>query len=193
MTDFRSGKSVGARIRGARKRLGMRVNDLADAIGVSSAVIENIEGGRKPDLSISEVLNLSMALGVPPVYLLAPMGSSGQTLDLPNLIDDFAAMTALEFDSWLAGSPNGAYRPLSVTERNDRYELQTLRELEIDRGELRRLMVQIAQERAAMPPSEAAQKLMSATLSRISETEQRIGRLEAVLRSAGWSIETSSD
>jgi len=171
----------------------MRVNDLADAIGASSAVIENIEGGRKPDLSISEVLNLSMALGVPPVYLLAPMGSSRQKLDLPNLIDDFAAMTALEFDSWMAGSPAGAYRPLSVAERNDRYELQTLRELESERGELRRLTVQIAQERAAMPESEDAQKLIGATLGRISEAKQRIGRLEAVLRSAGWSIAASSD
>ena len=193
MTDFRSAKSVGARIRGARKRLGMRVNDLANSIGVSSAVIENIEGGRKPDLSISEVLNLSMALGVPPVYLLAPMGSSGQTLDLPNLIGDFAAMTALEFDSWLAGSPNGAYRPLSVAERNDRYELQTLRELEIDRGELRRLTVQLAQEQEAMPASEAARELMSATLNRISETEQRISRLAAVLQSAGWAVGTSTN
>ena len=193
MTDFRSGKSVGARIRGARKRLGLRVNELADATGVSSAVIENIEGGRKPDLSISEVLNLSMALRVPPIFLLAPLGSSGQALDLPNLTDDFASMTALEFDSWLAGSPNGAYRPLSVTERSDRYELQTLRELEIDRNELRRLMVQIAQERAAMPASDEARDLMSTTLSRISEAEQRIARLEAVMRSAGWSIGTPSD
>lgn len=191
MTVFRSEGAIGARVRSARKRLGMRVNELAKAVNVSAAVIENIEGGRKLDLNISEVLNLAMALEVPPVFLLAPIGSPNRVLDLPNLNEAFAKMTVLEFDAWLSNNPAGAYRPVSMSERNDRYELQILREREAEQTELRRLTVQSEQESMAMPATAAAAALLGTTRDRIAATKERIERLELILRAAGWSIDSA--
>jgi len=190
MTDFRSERAIGGRVRSARKRLGMRVSALAEAVGLSPAVIENIEGGRKPDLNISEVLNLALALGVPPVFLLAPIGAPNKALDLPNLNATIAAMTVLEFDAWLSNVPSGAYRPVSMTERNDRLELQILREHDAEKRELQRLAVQAEQEVLALPATPTAAALLKTTHDRIAATKERIERLELILRTAGWSIDS---
>ena len=70
-------------------------------------------------LAYAEVLlNIAMALRVPLSYLLAPLGEPDRPLDLPNLSESFAGMTAIEFDAWLASAPDGRYQPESLEERN---------------------------------------------------------------------------
>lgn len=143
MTNFRSETSVGARIKLARRERGYRTaRDLADSIlggNVTAAVLENIESGRKADISISQMLNIARALGTPLSYLLAPIGRPDSSLDLPHLSDDFDGMTAAEFDSWLSATPASSYRPRLAAERVDIDVLNSLRELGRLRRELERL------------------------------------------------------
>ena len=56
------------------------------------------------------------------------VGEPDRPLDLPNLSEAFAGMTAIEFDSWLASAPDGRYQPESLDERNATSELHALRE-----------------------------------------------------------------
>src|SRR4051812_10846504 len=66
MTD-RDG--LGRRLARYRKRLGFdSTRVLAARTGgrVSEAVLQNIESGRKPDLSVAQLLEISRALGISP-------------------------------------------------------------------------------------------------------------------------------
>src|SRR3954462_10739747 len=111
MTDYRAQESLGERIKFLRKARGIRsTNDLADMTGgaVSAWTLQNLESGRKPDINISALLNLAMALKVAPTFLLAPMSKPDAKLDIPNLVDEFADMSVAEFDAWFAGLTEGA-------------------------------------------------------------------------------------
>lgn len=145
MADFRSEAGIGARVRLARRERGFRTTrDLADAItggNVTQAVLENIESGRKADITVSQLLNIARGIGVPVSMLLAPMGTPDAELDLPNLSDDFHGMTAVEFDSWLSSTSASAYRPRLAAERADIAILTSLRELGTLRRELNRLQI----------------------------------------------------
>jgi len=143
MTDFRAEATIGARIKLARRERGYRTTrELADAVPdgrITAAILENIESGRKADISVSQLLNIARALGVPPSLLLAPIARPEAALDLPNLSADFSGMTAAEFDSWLSATPASYYRPALAAERADIELLNTLRELGVLRRELERL------------------------------------------------------
>ena len=80
-----------ARIRAARRARGRRTaRELADTIvggNLTEAIIENIEAGRKVALGVNQLLNIAMALRVPPGYMLAPLSEPDRPLDLPNLSD----------------------------------------------------------------------------------------------------------
>ena len=145
MTDYRSEASVGARIKLARRQRGYRTTrELADAIpggNVTAAILENIESGRKADISISQLLNIARGLGVPPSMLLAPIGSPDSGLDLPNLSQQFDGMTATQFDCWLSATPASSYKPKLAAERADIDVLNSLRELGTLRRELERLRI----------------------------------------------------
>jgi transcriptional regulator with XRE-family HTH domain len=114
VTDFRTEKDIGRRIKALRRQRGLlTARDLADAIpldALSESVIQNIEAGRKAELSVSQLLNIAAALRVPPVVLLAPIGLPLHGPDVPNLSSDIAGMTTVEFDAWLSGASDGAYR-----------------------------------------------------------------------------------
>jgi len=145
MTDYRSEATIGGRIKAARRARGFRTTrELADAIpggNVTSAVLENIESGRKADIGVSQLLNIARGLGVPPSYLLAPIGTPEALIDLPNLSDDLREMTVAEFDCWLSATPASSYRPDRMDERNDIAALETLREFGTLRRELERLQI----------------------------------------------------
>ncbi|WP_345763366.1 helix-turn-helix domain-containing protein [Diaminobutyricibacter sp. McL0608] len=176
MTDFRSETTLGSRIKLARRERGYRTTrELAEAIqggNVTPAVLENIESGRKADISVSQLLNIAKALGVPPSMLLAPIGRPSSALDLPNLSDDFEDMTAAEFDCWLSATPASSYRPTLAAERVDVDILNSLRELGTLRREIERLRIVLAVQAASGDPD-----LVSAN----AEIEQRV---EAVAREA---------
>ncbi|MEN2742892.1 helix-turn-helix transcriptional regulator [Microbacterium sp. X-17] len=153
MAGFRSEGNIGARIKLARKERGFRTTrDLADAIpggNVTQAILENIESGRKADISITQLLNIARGLGVPISMLLAPIGTPDAELDLPNLSDDFAGMTAAEFDCWLSATPASSYRPRVAAERVDIDILTSLRELGSLRREIDRLRIVVETRKAS--------------------------------------------
>jgi len=68
---------------------------------VTASVIQNIESGRKADLSVSQLLDIAMGLGVSPLVLLVPVGAPFQRVDLPGVGDDVSSLTVHEFDQWL--------------------------------------------------------------------------------------------
>lgn len=176
MTDFRSETSLGGRIKLARRQRGFRTTrELADAIpggNVTSAVLENIESGRKADISVSQLLNIARALGIPASFLLAPLGTPNAPLDLPNLSDDFDNMTAAEFDCWLSATPASSYRPRLAAERTDIDTLNTLRELGTLRRELDRLHIVLEVHNASGDPDLT------------SSNDEVSGRIERVLNEA---------
>lgn len=103
----------GRRLARLRKRLGFdSTGALAAATGgrVSPAVLQNLESGRKPDLSVAQLLEVSRALGISPLLLLAPLETPMATLDLAGLGEQLAGMTAIEFDEWVRGTA-----PVSVS------------------------------------------------------------------------------
>jgi hypothetical protein len=172
----------------ARRARGYRTtSDLAAAIDsgkLTEAVLENIEAGRKADLSISQVLNIAMTLKVPVSYLLAPLTRPDDPIDLPNLSTAFSGMTAGEFDSWLAAIPTANYRADLAAERNDRAELQALRELATLHRELRRLTI----------TSQVLEGVETAgTGARIADTKRQIANLIGYLRSAGWDVANAEE
>jgi len=189
MTDYRSEAGVGARIKLARRQRGYRTTrELADAIpggNVTAAVLENIESGRKADISVSQLLNIARGLGVPPSMLLARIGSPNSGLDLPNLSDQFDGMTAAEFDCWLSATPASSYRPRLAAERVDTDLLNSLRELGTLRRELERLRIVLDVQRASGDP-----ELLSSNddvRNRIDRVTSEAARVAGLLVSAGIS------
>jgi transcriptional regulator with XRE-family HTH domain len=181
MVDFRAEQSLGARIQAARKARGMRsTKDLADAIkggNVTESIIENIESGRKVSLDISQLLNIAMALRMPLSYLLAPLGNPHGPLDLPNLSDDFAGMTAIEFDGWLSTADDGAYTPATLEERNAVSELQALRAWTAQNAEVHRLEIALELD------------YRRSTEERLEDARRVSEKLATFLKSAGWTVD----
>jgi hypothetical protein len=178
MTRYSAEASIGERIKAARRMRGFRTTrELAAAMpgsNVTEFVLENIETGRKTDLKISDLLNIALALRVPPGFLLAPLADTSAAVDLPNLSDGVKSMSVAEFDGWLSGESSGAYRTSDPEERNDRAELEAFRELQRLRRELEREQVVGDLERP--------------NPSRLEYLERQTTELTEFLRSAGWQI-----
>lgn len=195
MTDYRSESSIGARIKAARRQRGYRTaRELATAMpgsNVTAATLENIESGRKVELTISQLLNIARALNIPPSFLLAPMGTPDAKLDLPNLDDSFTDMSAAEFDSWLTASPMGGYRSAVAAERTDIDQLNALRELQTVRREALRLRVVLQVQSEAGDPD--LQTAAPVTESRLAAVLSEARHLEDLLQAAGWSVEPGKE
>lgn len=191
MTDGRSESSIGARIKATRRRRGFRTTrELADAIpggNITAAILENIESGRKPDVSVSQLLNIARGLDVPPSMLLAPMYRPGAVVDLPNLSDHLAGMSAAEFDCWLSATPASAYQPRHAAERIDIGNLRSLRELGMFQRELTRLRivreVETTSGDADLVDANAELK------QRVESLSREVERLSSLLSSAGFTVE----
>ncbi|TFB87422.1 XRE family transcriptional regulator [Cryobacterium algoricola] len=195
MTDFRTETSIGDRIQAVRKHRGIRTTkELADTIpgdNVTEAILQNIEAGRKTDLAVSQLLNIAHALGVSPLFLLAPVGRPLDTLDLPNLSPAFAAMNVVEFDAWISGETDGAYRWTTTDERSERTQLQAMRELDALIRERNRLVSNLQIETAlnvAAGDNDTGQP-WNTTQERLDEANRRINQLSSYLTSAGWKLD----
>jgi hypothetical protein len=149
------------------------------------AVLENIESGRKADLSVSQLLNIARGLGVPPSMLLAPMATPDAELDLPNLSAHFEQMTPAEFDCWFSATPLSSYRPRLAAERGDIETLNSLRELGTLRRELERLQVVLGVQTASGDPDLMASN--SNVQARIDIVTREVSRVAELLVSAGIS------
>lgn len=193
MADFRTETSVGARIRLARRERGFRTTaELANAIpggNVTEAILENIESGRKADISVSQLLNIARGLNVPISMLLTPIATPDGVLDLPNLSDDFEGMSVAEFDSWLSATPSSSYRPRLAAERVDIGTLTLLRELGTLRREMERLRI-VRNVGAASGDSDL--KSNSRVDSQLKDVQRELERLVDLLSSAGIDAEVAS-
>ena len=199
MTDFLGQTGIGNRIQAIRKQHGIRsTKDLADAIpgdNVTESILQNIEAGRKQDLSVSQLLNIAKALNVTPIFLLTPIGRPHAQLDIANLSSSFDGMTVVEFDAWISGDPQGAYRWTTNDERSERTQLQAMRELDKLTRERKRLASNLDVARSlsfAAGESEVTQP-WDTTEERLSETDRRITQLSSYLASAGWDLNEQGD
>lgn len=198
MADFRTANTVGGRIAALRKARGFTsAKALADAIpgdSITESILQNIEANRKNDLAVAQLLNLAAALRVSPLFILAPLGSPNEHLDLPNLSPNLTAMSVAEFDAWVSGLSAGVYRAVTVDELSERAQLEALRELLAERRLLRRLqaIVHLEQEDSEdeVGPDNAE---WDTTPLRIDEAKRRISQLETYLGSAGWDVENADE
>jgi transcriptional regulator with XRE-family HTH domain len=98
-------RSIGERIRELRLRRGFRsVRELAAAIPnarLSAKVVSNIELGRKLDLTVVELLELSRALGVAPQQILVDHHRPYEPTGIPGVSEEIATMSAIDFLEWL--------------------------------------------------------------------------------------------
>lgn len=191
MSDFRSERTLGERIKSLRRQRGIRsTNELANLTegAVSAWTLQNLESGRKQDLNVSSLLNLAMALKVAPGLLLAPMARPDHRLDLPGLTEAFTEMTTGEFDAWFSGLPEGATRTASGEDRNERIELQAFRELVSLARERRRLRTMLVLESEAASTDALGQVLAGNTKGRLDDIERHIAELSGFLRKAGWEL-----
>jgi transcriptional regulator with XRE-family HTH domain len=194
MADFRTATTVGSRIAALRKARGFAsTKALAEAIpgdSVTESILQNIEANRKNDLAVAQLLNIAAALRVSPLFILAPLGSPHEHLDLPNITPEVAAMSVAEFDAWVSGLTNGGYRPATADEYSERTQLEALRELLAERRALHRYEVIIDLEHkipatGGGPPAAEWDNIEL----HIEETKRRISQLEIYLGSAGWRVE----
>ena len=193
--SFRTAATVGARIAAARKMRGFKsTKELAAAIpgdSVTGSILQNIEAGRKNDLAVAQLLNIAAALKISPLFILAPLGSPHDRLDLPNISPAVAAMSVAEFDAWVSGLTNGGYQALSADEYSERAQLEAFRELLAARRELRHLetMPQFEYTKEWLISQETDDAVIRANIqTRIEETKRRISQLEIYLGSAGWGL-----
>lgn len=109
MTDS---NPIGQRIARYRKSAGIETAaDLATRIGhpkITTSVIQNIESGRKQDLTVLQLLEIACAIRVSPLMLLVSMNDRSRLIDIPAVGEELAGMTVEEFDRWasmLLGAP----------------------------------------------------------------------------------------
>jgi transcriptional regulator with XRE-family HTH domain len=195
VTNFLAQSGIGNRIHAIRKQHGIRsAKDLADLIpgnNVTESILQNIEAGRKHDLSVSQLLNIAKALRVTPIFLLTPIARPWAELDIANLSSSFDGMTVVEFDAWISGAEHGAYHWSTNDERTERTQLQAMRELHAQIRERKRLTTNLEIERTldAQAGEIATAQEWDTTEERLAESARRIAQLTSYLASAGWDLD----
>lgn len=106
---------IADQIRHWRTRRGWSAQDVANRCRdaghlVSRATLTNLENGRRTSITVSELLAVANALGVPPVLLVCPFGQDDDVELLPGQAApvDLAAL-------WLCGTPAPATSDEEVT------------------------------------------------------------------------------
>jgi hypothetical protein len=191
MADFKTAATVGARIAALRAARGFdSPKALADSIpggAVTESALEGIEAGGGNDLTVTQLLNIAWVLRVSPVFLLAPLGSPHDHLDVPGIIPELANLTVAEFDAWVSGI-DGAYHPVTADEHSERTQLEALRELLRARREARRLrsVLDLSAELARSNSGEESPATWANFQEQLDDTTRRIRQLETFLDSGGW-------
>ncbi|MBX0299403.1 helix-turn-helix domain-containing protein [Cryobacterium sp. 1639] len=95
---------IGRRVAGYRKAAGFKTaGDLADAIpndAITKSTIQNVESGRKADLTVSQLLDISKALDIPPVALVVPINMPLAKAELPGVGQSVSEMTVWDVVEW---------------------------------------------------------------------------------------------
>lgn len=130
--DWRSrlAKSVAEEVRRLRLESGLSVQKVADlfeeeyGLPMKRSVLANFEGGRRPALSVAELVVLARILGVPPVQLLFPVGRQQESHALPGEpVDTWEAL------KWFTGEQAWVPQP----EGSNLTELQTVKDVDLFR------------------------------------------------------------
>ncbi|WP_460802438.1 helix-turn-helix domain-containing protein [Microbacterium sp. GXF6406] len=99
-------RTIGDRVRELRIRRGYRsARELAEAIPnarLTAKVINNVEIGRKLDLTVVELLELSRALDAAPQLLLVDYLRPYDRTEIPGVSEGIATMSGVEFLEWLS-------------------------------------------------------------------------------------------
>ncbi|MFG6193372.1 helix-turn-helix domain-containing protein [Nonomuraea sp. JJY05] len=95
---------VAGEVRRHRQRRGLSAQQLADAcaeagLPIGRSVLANFENGRRPTISLAELLVLARALRVPPILLVLPLGYA----EMIEMVPD-AHMTVWDAFDWFVGS-----------------------------------------------------------------------------------------
>ena len=90
-------QAVARQVRRRRLEIGLSVQKVADicteeyGLPIKRSVLANFEGGRRPALSVVELIVLARILAIPPAELLFPVGREDQTEVLPGVPTDTSA------------------------------------------------------------------------------------------------------
>jgi transcriptional regulator with XRE-family HTH domain len=113
--------SIAEQVRRCRKDRGLSAQQLADgcaALGldISRSAVANFENGRRPSVSVAELLAFACVLDVPPLLLVVPLDGD-QPAHLPSGIAD-TPWTAAQWFAGLGRTKDGVVR---LFLRHDRY------------------------------------------------------------------------
>jgi transcriptional regulator with XRE-family HTH domain len=119
--EWRSGlvQAVAQQVRRRRLEIGLSVQRLADicseeyGVPMKRSVLANFEGGRRPALSVVELLVLARILAIPPAELLFPIGREKEIEVLPGKRTD--PWTALK---WFNGESDRLPSDTEFTQDN---------------------------------------------------------------------------
>lgn len=99
--------AFGKRVKRMRRAAGYRsTSDLAEMIRnptITGSVLQNIESGRKAEVSVVHLLEIARALEVTPIVLLADFTDPDGKLSIDGLGPNFDRVSPAEFDAWLHG------------------------------------------------------------------------------------------
>lgn len=122
-------KSVAEEVRRLRLERGLSVQRVADlfeqeyGLPMKRSVLANFEGGRRPALSVAELVVLARILEVPPVQLLFPVGRQAETPVFPEAVDTWEAL------KWFTGEQSWVPQPAG----SNLTQLQTVKDVELFR------------------------------------------------------------
>jgi transcriptional regulator with XRE-family HTH domain len=123
--------TFGARVRRLRRAAGYTSREeLAEAIqnpSVSSAVIKNIEAGRKADISVVHLFEIAFALHVSPLVLLIDFSEPYQPARVAGLGPNFDGVTNIELDEWF--TEPASYAPLAFSSDDYRERLPEVHQM----------------------------------------------------------------
>ncbi|WP_162688418.1 helix-turn-helix transcriptional regulator [Streptomyces sp. ICC4] len=103
----RLARTMATEVRRFRQVRGMSAQQLADrcaelGMPIARSVLANFESGRRPTLSVAELMVISQALRVPPVALVVPVGYEETVEPLPGV-----QAHAFEAAQWITGEAAG--------------------------------------------------------------------------------------
>lgn len=125
---------IGRRIASYRKARGFKTAAaLAEHIpndGITTSVIQNIESGRKPDVTVAQLLDIAWALRVTPVYLIAPANLPAELFEYPGVGEDVARLEVGDAIAWMTSrmNTNGLMNPTEGFIRNLVHHTDVLRD-----------------------------------------------------------------
>ena len=135
-------RTIGDRVRELRARRGYRsARELAEAIPnrrLTAKVVSNIEVGRKLDLTVVELLELSRALRFSPQDLLVDYRRPYEPTAIPGVSEEIATMPTVDLLEWFS-LPFEGHPLLMSPEAGDPEESSTL--LALRRYEMQRRLV----------------------------------------------------